>query len=370
MKNSLTANSLVEISVERLSYDGGRGVGRLEDGLVVFVPFTAPGDRVQVRLKEIKNSYAEGVLEKIIATSKHRTEPQCPVFGRCGGCRWQHIDYTEQVRQKTQLIEFSVKKNYTEPVVTVGAPDPYNYRNRIQLHKKANQVGYFAEGSHDLVAIESCPIADRDLQPLITRLQGDEYSDGKYELALTESGPVIRDLKSEMSEFTQVNAAQNQKMKELIFERLESERFSLVYDLYCGDGNFTFPLAYFYKQTPIWGVEAHAPAIVRADAKARSANLKNVRFQAQEVKEFLKRQDFKEGTLMLLDPPRAGLEPGVIKDILRLAPTKIIYVSCNLATLARDLTKLSDSYSVDELIGVDMFPQTEYIETLSFLSRI
>lgn len=366
----MNIGDVVTIEIERLSYDGGRGVGRLNGGLVVFVPLTAPGDRVSARITEVKSSYAVAIAEQILEPSKSRTQPMCPAFGRCGGCRWQHVNYAEQVQQKSTLIEFALKKVYSEKIETVGASNPYRYRNRIQLHKKGQQVGYFAENSHELVPINDCLIADERLRPLIEDLAKSSRPDGKYELALVNEAPIIRDLQTEMSEFTQVNEAQNQKMKELIFELLEQERFARVYDLYCGDGNFTFPLAYFYKQTPIWGVEAHAPAIVRADAKAQAAGLKNVRFQAQDVKEFLKRLDFKDQTLMLLDPPRAGLENAVIKEIRRLLPAKIIYVSCNLATLARDLQKLASDYRVDEVIGVDMFPQTEHIETLSFLSRV
>jgi 23S rRNA (uracil1939-C5)-methyltransferase len=359
----------VQLTIERLSYDGGRGVGRLDGGRVVFVPLTAPGDKIKATLNEIKSSFATGTLTEILEPSPERTTPGCPVFGRCGGCRWQHVTYKEQVRQKSAMIEFALKKLYSKPVDTVPAPNPYNYRNRIQLHKKGNEVGYYAEGTHELVPIQGCPIADERLQAEIKNLPHISH-DGRFEIAYVGDKSIVRDLKNEMSEFTQVNEAQNQRMKEIIFGRLEKEQFSLVYDLYCGDGNFTFPLAYFFKQTPIRGVETSVPAIVRADAKARAANIKNAQFQAQDVKEYLKRQDFKENTLMLLDPPRAGLEAGVIKEILRLLPSKMIYISCNLSTLARDLEKMKTDYSIDEVVGVDMFPQTEYVETLSFLSRL
>lgn len=339
---------------------------------MVFVPFSAPGDRLRVTVTNIHKNYVEARIDEVLTKSEARREPLCPVFGTCGGCRLQHILYEEQLRQKEEFLRFYLKDVLASDaeIKIVAAPAEYRYRNRIQLHKKGDSVGYFAEGTHNLVAINDCPIANEQVRDGIRELEKNA-ADGKYELVFQSAGPTIKNLSKETIEFSQVNTAQNVNLKQEVMLGLIDHEFRYIYDLYCGSGNFSFQLARAFPKAQIVGVEANDLAIGRAleaYQQLKSQKLANMHFYSDDVAKFIKNVEPTPSAMVLVNPPRAGLQNSVLQHILRLKPNKLVYVSCNLATLARDLTKLAVQYKVDRVSAVDMFPQTEYIETVVHLS--
>lgn len=390
---SFSVGDELEITIDRLSYDGGRGVGRV-DGFVFFVPETAPEERVLIQVTNIKKNFGDGHLIKILKPSPARRTPPCPVANQCGGCVWQHITYSEQLNQKLQILTHQLKNilpsGFKIPPV-IASPSEFRYRNRVQVHLKSTTFGFFAKGTNNVVAINDCLISDERLFADLTKdndfigaakqanhlkpqkKNSQESDTAKIELAISPTGErIIRPLARFESEFTQVNTQLNLILKEQVVALLKQQGiFKNIYDLYCGSGNISFPIIDAFQDSKFTGVELNARAIERAQGTlaAKYPSRKDVVFVSSAVHKFLKRlKVLAPSSAILLDPPRAGLENGVIEQLQRLHPEVIIYISCALPTLARDLNKFQN-YSVSSVQGLDMFPQTEYLETIVSLTR-
>lgn len=395
---SFTIGDELELTIDRLSYDGGRGVGRV-DGFVIFVADTAPNERVLVQITQIKKNFAEANLVKILKPSAARRSPPCPIASRCGGCAWQHVVYDEQLHQKQQILNHQLKSVLPSEIKIkpiIASPNEFRYRNRVQIHLELNEnnkppiFGFFAKETNSVVATNDCLISDERLfsnlvndddfiaatkqitqQKRHQKRGSHDASSSKIELALNENNTrVIRPLNLTESEFTQVNTSLNSLLKQHVVDRLRTEPpLKNIYDLYCGAGNLSFPIIDTFPESNFTGVELNTNACERAKTKlAGYPTRNNVLFVASAVHKFLKRlKKLNPHTAIVLDPPRAGLEGGVIDQLLRLRPELIIYVSCSLPTLARDLKKFQN-YSVSSVQGFDMFPQTEYLETVVALS--
>ena len=367
------------LRIESLSYHGGRGVGRA-NGEVIFVPETAPGDLVKVEIIEKEKNYSVGVVLERLEESAERVVPPCPVFKLCGGCDWQHISYPEQLRQKQGILEASfrnINKNYGplqfQPFR--ASPLPYRYRNRIQLHRKGTQIGYFRRGTHDLIAIEDCHLVEKEIAEVLpTLLRHPQKEWGKkFEIARTESGPVqvvSHQGNPQFVTFSQVNSAQNRQLIETVLAQIHSEPKEIL-DLYCGHGNFTLPLARHFPNASVTGVELSSFNVQIANQKKSSQNLSNVAFVANDVLSFLTQASTPPGGLILLDPPRTGLARDVLKRVIELKPSTLIYISCQPMTLTRDLDILlkGSDLKIEWVEGFDMFPQTAHVEVLTVMRR-
>ncbi len=380
----LSVGAELDLFIERLSYDGGRGVARHER-FVVFVPKTAPNETVRARITQLKKNYAEAELLEILSASPHRREPPCPYSHRCGGCTWQHVQYPSQLEQKRGLIAHALRKWWPNgmPIEVTPSPEEFRYRDRVQIHADiaTEAFGFFEAGSNQLVAIEDCLISDarlfHDLKPALQKklrslpALGPQKKFRKVELVLQDDKTRrLVDLESEEPAFRQVNPAQNLNLVEAVVAQLslDGQPPAQILDLYCGDGNFSFPLAQAFPKTPILGVEFSASAVHRAQEKCRELRLPNIRFFASDTAQHIRKLPRTPQTAVLVDPPRAGLDKATAQELLRLAPDKIVYVSCSLSTLARDLSTLCEhQYEVSSVRGFDMFPQTEHIETLTTL---
>lgn len=384
----------VTIEIDSLAYHSGHGVGRKE-GFVLFVPRSAPGDLVRVRIEKLQSRFAEAKCLEVIKPSPFRRTPPCPVANRCGGCPWQHVEYDEQLRQKQRLLE-----KFLQPLLKVGAfpieplipsPAEFFYRNRIQLQKRGQAIGYFASGSHELIAIEKCWIAELALneriKTLINELNlssqvSDESSilpDGRYELARLVSGEVRLSPRAPMTssgggEFSQVNEEQNKNLIDLVLNAAKSlglgaQSSGEILDLYAGSGNFTLPLARTFLGCEVRGVELFQGMVERAQLAAKDEGLLNARFEASDVGQFLRQQKADPRRLIVLDPPRPGLDQVSRREIPRLTPAGLIYISCNPSTLVRDVQPWLSSYRIERAFGLDMFPQTAHLETVLILRR-
>lgn len=372
-KNSLTPKTgdLIEFNIDSLSYNGGRGVGRFE-GVVVFVPYTAPGDLIRARVTEQKPRFWEADLVEILKPGEGRRKAPCPVFERCGGCSWQHVDYSVQIAQKQKILESSLrglrKLGEFEVQPLLAAPNEFNYRNRIQLQIRGGKKGFFAKRTRDLVTFEQCLIAETEINKNIARVSS--ANDGKVEIALTESGE-LRVMEGERDPeaalFSQVNTAQNEALKKLMLEfaRVNPD---WIMDLYSGSGNLTFPLADAYPDKPLLAVEMSRTSVERG--RKLSAHHPWIRWESGDVEKVLHKERPMNGVgLVILDPPRTGISKRVVDELLRLRPQQIVYVSCNPSTFARDAENFvrSGRFKLEFVRGIDMFPQTEHVELIASL---
>ncbi len=386
---SLKTGDRIELEIDRLSA-GGRGVGRHE-GLVVFVPNTAPDERAFVEISRVKNKFAEAELVRIVRASPHRVAPPCPVAAVCGGCAWQHVDYAEQLRQKRALVADALRKFSGRRDIAVAetfaSPNPFHYRNRIQVHFAAGELGFRRRGSHELVPIHDCAIADRRLNEALSilrrRLDEAKSPPTRIELSLTGDGDVIESSDPRFENepgFAQVNQLVNERLIGDVVARIPLGT-PFVLDLYAGSGNFAFPIA--RERRPALGilaVELHSKSVRRGRELALRLGEPGIIFEETKVESLLARiladqhpttrPESVRDAVILLDPPRSGCARETLSAAERLAPKKILYVSCDPVTLARDLSHWpEETYRLVEVRPYDMFPQTDHVETLAVLER-
>ena len=378
----LSPGDRFELHIDRLSV-GGRGVGR-KDGIVVFVDLVAPAEDVEVEVTSVKKNLIEAKLVKVVEPSHHRIEPPCVHFKEgCGGCSWQHVAYDEQLRTKRELVagalrKFSGFKDF-QVETTVASPLTFRYRNRIQVHidhaEGRDRVGFHARGTHRIVDIKDCLIAEEPLVEKLEEIRMGKIEGGRIQIYRNQENKILVEAASEQSSlaFSQVNSSQNAQLIQAVLH--EAKKSSLaegtletVLDLYSGSGNFTFPLAKEFPTAEIVGVELNSAAVQAGNEIAKKSGRK-IQFHRAKVEEFLKQWKPPRGRyLILVDPPRTGCDPAALKILKDLKPTRLIYISCHPVTLARDLKSFSDaSWTLEFAQPFDMFPQTDHVETLVVL---
>jgi 23S rRNA (uracil1939-C5)-methyltransferase len=365
--------SLIQLTIEKLSF-GGEGIAR-HDGLVYFVSGVAPGDVIQAIITEKKKNFARAKVKTWISKSTSHVTPPCKYYESCGGCLWQNIDYQTQLQQKEIIVLENLKKASKESFAWLGvteSPKVFNYRNRIQLKVENGRVGYFGKGTHSLIEIDSCLIAEEKLSAHIQKLKNDpkvkrQKALSRVELRLDSAENIVENWDYSLDEptaFAQVNRWLN---PELVKETLTwaDGKYDRIIDLYAGSGNFTFPL-YEKLLLPSLAVELNPGAVAIAREHIKLKNLKNLEFLKGDVEAVIRRILPTPSTLLVLDPPRAGASENVIQYIADLKPTKILYISCNPTTLQRDILRLSSAagYRLTRAKSFDMFPHTHHIETL------
>ena len=337
---------------------GGKGVAR-HRGKVIFIPFVAPGETVTARLTKEKKSFAEGRLLKVVAPSQDRVAPPCPYFTVCGGCVYQHLRYERQLAIKAAQVEQTLRRvgKISEPPMRpiIPSPNPYGYRNRIRVHRTAEGTGFFGYESRDLVDIEQCLLAKPEVNRALHKLRASRAPEGSYALrASGGAGPF----------FEQVNEAVTLALVELLDRTLGRDQALLV-DAYCGGGRFARALKSHAAQ--VVGIEASEAAVQYARSHAGSTEQYIHGDVADHLGDVLAGQEAAR-TSVILDPPPDGLSPRVIDYLQGAAPHEIAYVSCNPATLARDLVLLTRTFTLRSVTPLDMFPQTAEIEVFAHLT--
>ena len=448
----------VTLEIERLSL-GGEGIGHA-GGMVVFVPYSAPGDTLKVDITETRKRFARGRILDVLHASTDRVEPPCPYYYRCGGCAWQHLAYPAQLKAKQALVQETLERIgglkgiSVKPVL--GMKDPWRYRNKVQqpVGWDGRQLisGFYAEGSHEIIPIEDCLVQPELSVKIINRAKAllgqyglRAYDDRRHHgwirhlLVRTASPHPIPLPKGEggvspgeamlvfvtrspefpqeskiipvlMREFPQlagihqnVNPARTNVIlgrewrriygQDYLEERLGPLKFRLspsaffqvnspqaevlyevaktmagsgerLLDLYTGVGTIALWLSDRFQE--VGGVEENPAAIKDAETNAELNRVDNVRFIAQSTEAFLGgiSRDPRHGLTVIVDPPRAGCTPSVLKSLIALRPSPLVYVSCDPGTLARDLAVLTQSgYRAQDIQPVDLFPHTSHIET-------
>lgn len=337
---------------------GGKGVGRLPDGMACFVPDVAPGERVFVEITKRGKRFAEGKVTGFSERSMRRVEPPCPYFGSCGGCVYQHLPYDDQLEikrgQVRQILARLGGLADADVRATVASPEPYGYRNRITVHVKHGKIGFFRRGGNRLVEIDKCLIASEPVNAYLAEWRRRPVDDG------------VKTIREDVRRtgFHQTNDAVAALLADVVAE-VFSGGGPLLIDAYCGAGFFAKRLAPVFGE--VVGIEWNETSVESARAQADP----NERYLAGDVAGLLGDvlREAPPDSALLLDPPAQGVSPEVIREILQSPPAHVAYISCDPATLARDLKNLSAAFEVDYVQPFDMFPQTAEIEVLAVLRR-
>lgn len=393
--NASKPGDVIELKIERI-VGGGYGFGRHE-GRPIFASYAAPGDLAAVRIDRVQGSVSFGAVVDLVEHGPDRQEPPCPHFGRCGGCDLQHLTYEAQLAAKQAILRDALRRiggfHAEIEIPIVASPVPWGYRARAEWQRDpaTGALGYFKRGSHAIEDVSVCHVLAPPLEHLRAALRlrsstlqpreihaaaGEEGVTASPPFAGVSDGPVTvkiagDSLRFDASCFFQTNlgilpAVIDEVMK--TSPQSEAVDGESALDLYCGVGLFTLPLARRYSR--VIGVETSRQAVKYARGNARFAGLSNASFAAMTAEDWLVHRagDFGPVSQVVVDPPRVGLEPELIARISRLAPARIAYVSCDPATLARDLKQfVAAGYAFDSVKAFDMFPQNHHLEAVAHL---
>lgn len=368
--------SEINIEIEKLSL-GGSGIAK-HQGLVIFIPYSVPGDVLKIKIVEKKKNFAKAEIVEIIKAGPSRVQAPCHYYEKCGGCNWQHIEYSEQLRQKDliareQLKEFITEKTKLLPIQP--SPEPFRYRNRVQIHFDGKNFGFRERKSHKTINIEDCLITEESITSQFAKTKSNLKSAQRVQLSLSQEGQLISSIEEnheDLSGFSQVNRFQNEKLIKQVLEFSKYFSYKTIWDFYAGSGNFTFPLLNQHREAHVIAVELNTDAVAQAQEKIKSLSLspKKARFYLSDVGAFLKRTLTEKSDLILLDPPRTGCSEEVMNNLSTQIFQKMLYISCNPSTLARDLRILitkNPHLRLSKMQVFDMFPQTDHIEVLAEL---
>ena len=388
----LAALDEVEVVVEKL-VAGGDGLARA-DGIPIFVPRSAPGDRARVRIVERRPDYGRAEIVELLEPGPGRREPPCPYFVDCGGCQLQHLEDALQVRYKAEAVVETLSRVggvTAPPSLEVVACEAWAYRLRTQLHTGRDaegrvQVGYFARASNTLVPVRACPILDPALEAhlpvLPERLEGGGEVPSRLDLLVGDGGelsaaPLAADLPHgevplTVGDFTyRLDArcffqAHRTLVSRLVASAVGAWEGRGAVDLYAGVGLFSLPLGRRYAA--VIAVEADRVSARYARGNAKRHRLPHVTVIPQAVESWVGELP-SDLDRVVVDPPRGGLLPPVRKALLLRLPARITYVSCHAATLARDLRELLPRYRLESLALFDLFPQSGHMESVAQLVR-
>ena len=374
---SLKLGDKINLTIHDLAF-GGEGVGRIEE-FVVFVPFVITGETVEAEITELKKNFARAKLVRVITPSPQRVTPECGYFMNCGGCQYQHIDYAAQLvfkhKQISDLFERLGKISRAVVTPVLPCPAPYGYRNRIMIRTQWNGpakklvVGFIGVNNKYVEDITECKIAEPILNEQITEVRANPPPKGGIKVVLRvqpENWEVPRD------SFFQNNFFLLPKLVETVQDFLKAGGSRHLIDLYCGVGFFGIEAASVVDS--FVGVEYDQLAIAAARKNAASRNITNGEFVAAKVEEVLPellKKFSAEKTAVILDPPRKGCWPETLALLRETKPAQIIYVSCQPATIARDLNILCADgvFELARVQPLDMFPQTQHVECVADLRR-
>ena len=403
-KSTKNASQATEVQIEKLVY-GGDGLARI-DGQVLLAPFVLPGERVSVVPHPAKNGLLRGTDVTVLQPAPERVTPRCEYFGTCGGCDYQHASYEFQLAQKLAILRETLQRlggiEYTGEIPIVSGAE-WEYRNRIQLHFTDGQVGFNRAGSHELCAIDHCPISSPKLNEAISKLawaakqpQWPKFlrslevfsNETDVQLNIVDAtrpiaarffewcGTWLPGLSKNAISYAangfafQISRGSFFQVNRFLIDRLVNETIGDVggktaVDLYAGVGLFSLALGTRFEE--IQAVERGGPAYRDLEANVEETGAK-VHAQKGSAEDFLAQMETVP-ELMIADPPRAGLGKDATRELVRVRPAALKIVSCDPSTMARDVKKLLEAYRIERIALVDLFPQTYHFETVVHLVR-
>lgn len=395
----------IEVTIEKMAITG-EGVARHETA-VIFVPWACPGDRLKIRIEFAKKNHYHGKILEILQPGASRVQAPCEYAGKCGGCSWQQISRDRQLQEKQNLVQEILGKflpGMDLPVNPITpSPQAFNYRSRIQPRLQGSELGFYGWKSHRWMPVKDCLLVEEPLRKFfkegihlpkpISRHQKNRNRpeikpeinpeinpEIKVELYLTQEGAAAhRVLANEVEDqlFSQVNRLQNEDLVLTVTQWSQKHKLEVIYDLYSGAGNFTFPLSAAHKSAQVIGVESNADLVRLAKARSEQQKIpaKFLEFYATSSDIFLRRFIPDEKALVVLDPPRGGTSEFVLRSFAASGLKHLIYVSCSPVSLGRDLSFLKAALAsrnkilkIEQIQPFEMFPQTNHLETLVELS--
>ena len=413
-------NEIKEVTITGIDHYG-RGIGKI-DGCVIFIPNTLVDEKVKVKITTVKKDYLEGEVIDFLNISEKRITPKCPYFYECGGCDLMHMDYQEQLLFKETKVKEIMQKfagidnNLVKEIIS--SDDLFNYRNKIAFQVKKGKIGFCKKKSYDLVDIDNCLISDEKMNKILKLIKEKIGLYGIEQVIIrscknTDDLMIILDINRPIDEekiiktlsdiassiikkirnkytvivgndyiieklgdlsfiispssFFQVNTKQTVKLYNKVLEYAKLTGKEKVLDLYCGTGTIGLYLSRYCKE--VLGVEINKNAIKDAFKNKELNNIKNIDFKCGDVSNIIDSINFKPD-IIVVDPPRSGLDQYTINQLIKINPEKIIYVSCDPITLARDLNLLKEHYEIKEITPVDMFVNTYHVENVVLLTRL
>ena len=396
----------MQVVIDRFD-DLGCGIAYVGDK-ITFVPNTVPGDTVAITITKENKKYNIAKVDKYIKLSSRRVKPKCPYFDICGGCTLQSISYEDTINYKYNKVKNLFKKNNIDINPTIiKNPSPFNYRNKISLKVVDKKIGFYEENTHNIVEIKECIIASSAINKTIPLISEFNIINGSITIRSNKNDEIliiiesndklnidINYLKTQIKlvgivinnetfygdnflienindyfykisydSFFQVNPYVASILFNEVSKRINEE--DTVLDLYCGVGTLSLNA---YRAKEVIGVEIVENAILNAIFNARINKIDNVKFILNDSTKVVSKLN-KKFSKVIVDPPRSGLTKTIIDNILSINSEEIIYVSCDPATLVRDILLFIDKYSVSEAIIFDMFSYTYHVETMIILKR-
>lgn len=449
MSKVLDRGSIIKTKIVDISHEG-KGVGKI-DGLTIFIEGGTLGDTVNVEITQMKKNFALGKTVEIVKSSRHRVESNCKVSDDCGGCQLRELDYTNQLKMKTQKVKSDLERigklENVQAHDIIGMNKPIRYRNKAQVPVGENHIGFYKKGSNSIVDTDECVIQSKStekaiklirefmkkyevsgynkrtnrgvIRHIVTKISFktqdmmiilvtnthklphkeeliemiraempnvksiiQNVNDRRTNLVLGEKNKIIYghgkiidyigDLQFKISpnSFFQVNPKQTLVLYEKALKFADLKGHETVFDIYSGIGSLSLFLS--KKARKVYGVEVVKEAVEDAKENAKLNDIKNVEFFEGTAESVLPKlyEEGKRADVVVLDPPRKGCETEVLDSIIKLSPEKIVYVSCNPSTLARDLNYLSENgFKVKEVQPVDMFAGSVHVETVTLIEK-
>lgn len=382
----------VTVTLGEMAYEGGAVAH--DGGRTLFIEYGIPGERVVAELERERAGVFHGRVVEVLQGSPDRIKPACEYFGECGGCQWQHISYERQLALKRDIVREQLQRigGFAGPAVSpvLGAESPWGYRNHVRFTAKARgEIGFVRRGTHRFLRIDHCKIADPWINDALPRLQGN--GSGLHQVAIrrgVNTGEVMvqpdvshidpslagahpyyheellgHRFRISGASFFQTNTPQAERLVSLVRDRLDPQPHETLADAYAGVGTFAVILAPLVAR--VIAIEESASAV--ENAAVNTAGSPNIEYHKGKVEDVLPCIDARIDCLVL-DPPRLGAHPGALAAVIAARPSRIAYVSCDPATLSRDLRLLvSGGYQLLDVTPVDMFPQTYHIECVASL---
>ena len=396
------------IRIEKID-NMGRGICYI-DNKITFVPNTLPGELVNINITKESKKYNEGIVTKYLETSPDRVESLCPYFDSCGGCALLNTSYSNTLKYKKEKLESIILKysGLKLDINVIESPNDLHYRNKITLKIKNSEYGYYISETHKLVKIDDCLLAEQSISDFIKDIKYLGIKDGELVIRTNYLNELLLVIDSKTkpqididyltnnhkikgiilnnklvygeSSFKEVinhlifNVSYdsffqvNREICSIIFDKLNEyiDKSKCILDLYSGVG--TLGISVSHKVDKVYSLEIVKNATLNGISNAKLNDASNIYFMLGKVEDNIKKIKDEIDTI-ILDPPRAGLDKVTRDFITRMNPQKIIYISCDPMTLARDLKELSLNYKVKEVTGLDMFPYTYHIETMCLLER-
>ncbi len=402
---------MYKVEVTKLDHQG-RGIAKINDK-IIFIPNVLPCETIDVNIVLEKKKYYEGTVKEIINASDKRIKPICPYFEECGGCQFLNMNYQDSLDYKQNKVEEIMNKYLGIKIKInniVACDNNLYYRNKTTFQVE-NDIGFFKEKTNTLIPVDKCYISDIRINDIYKEIKDNidltnvnqiiiratkntlesmvifktsNYVDNKRLIDVLKNkvdsiyindeliygkGKIIENLCNKNfyispSSFFQVNTVQAEKLYNKAIEYANIKKEDTVLDLYCGTG--TIGIIASDKAKKVIGIELNKEAIKDANENKKLNNINNIEFYAGDVGKILNKNNYKPDTI-IVDPPRAGLDSLALSQILNIKPKKLVYVSCDLMTLARDLKLLSNDYDILELTPVDMFPYTAHVESVCTL---